>query len=97
MTSTIITEGQSLVDVALQELGNVEALFDLADANGLAITDLLTPGQVLAVPASTSAVPSLADYFRARQQRINTGAPVPKLILRRRDFNAIDFQLIDFG
>ncbi len=97
MSQMIVTEGQSLIDVAIQEYGSVEALFDLADANGLAITDLLTPGQVLAVPSSAAAVPSLVSYFRARAQRINTGAPVPPLILLRRDFNPFDFQTIDFG
>jgi hypothetical protein len=70
VSQTIISAGQSLVDVALQEYGSVEALFDLADANGVAITDVLTPGQVL---ASAAAVPSLVDYFRGRQQRINVG------------------------
>ena len=70
---TIITQGQSLVDVAVQELGSVAALFDLADANGLAITDLLTAGQSLTVPASANADTDLAGYFSSRSQRINTG------------------------
>jgi hypothetical protein len=71
--TTTITDGQSLLDVSLQELGSLAALFDLADANGLAITDALTPGQLVAVPASTGAQADLAALFRARRQRINTG------------------------
>ena len=73
MGKSTITEGQSLVDVSLQELGAVAGLFDLADAAGLGITDLLTPGQVLVVPASPATVPSIAGYFSQRRQRINTG------------------------
>jgi hypothetical protein len=96
MAQSKVSEGQSLLDVAIQEYGTVEALFDLADANGIAITDVIAPGRVLVVPSSAAAVPALADYFRARQRRINTGAPVPPLILLRRDFKASDFNLIDF-
>ena len=71
--TTIITEGQSLLDVAIQELGSVAALFDLADAAGLAITDVLTPGRVLEVPASAATRPELVSYFAGRAYRVNTG------------------------
>ena len=84
--TTTITEGQSLVDVAMQELGSVAGLFDLADAAGLAITDVLTPGQVLAVPASAAARPELVSYFAARAYRVNTGdtpAPAPATTAQR--------------
>ncbi len=70
--TTIITEGQSLMDVAIQELGTVAALFDLAAANGLAITDALLPGQVLSIPPSLVAQPELSGYFQSSGQRINT-------------------------
>jgi hypothetical protein len=60
------------MDVAIQELGCVDAVFDLANANGLAITDALAPGQVLVVPASTAARTDIAAYFASRGQRINT-------------------------
>ena len=72
MSSTIISDGQSLLDVAIQELGSVAAVFDLATTNGLAITDVLIPGQVLVVPVSVAAVPDMANYFASRSQRINT-------------------------
>ena len=80
---TIITAGQSLLDVAVQELGSLEALFDVADAAGLSITDALTPGQTLDVPASAGALPDVAGYFARRSQRINTGevpagGPLPR-------------------
>ena len=38
---------QCLVDIALQECGSVEAVFAIAERNGLAITDDLAVGQVL--------------------------------------------------
>lgn len=96
MSQTLITAGQSLLDVAIQELGTVAALFDLADAAGLAITDLLTPGQVLAVPASAAAQPSLVAYFQGRAQRINTGDDVAASPLDKHDFDFPDFDNPDF-
>lgn len=91
MSQTTITAGQSLVDVAIQELGSVEALFDLADAAGLAITDLPEPGAVLPVPASASAAPAIASYFAGRAQRLNTGAPPALAQLVALDFDQLDF------
>jgi len=73
MSQTVVTAGQSLLDVAVQELGTISALFDLADAAGLGITDQLEPGQMLDVPASANALPDVARYFAGRGQRINTG------------------------
>ena len=71
--STIISAGQSLADVCLQQLGTLDALFALADANGLSISDALAPGQVLQVPATVLSQPQVAAYFSGRAQRINTG------------------------
>ncbi len=72
MSTTTVTAGQSLVDVAIQELGSLDALFDLAAANGLAITGALSAGQVLEVPASALARVAVAGYFAGRVLRVNT-------------------------
>jgi hypothetical protein len=94
MSQTSISAGQSLVDVTVQEYGSVEALFDLADAAGVAITDQLTPGQVLEVPASAAAVPAVAGYFSNRQQRINVGdEPQPVLERRQLYFSDLFFNI----
>ena len=95
---TTITAGQSLLDVTLQELGGLDALFDLADANGLGVTDALAPGLVLAVPDSALGQPVVAAYFGGRGQRINTGGPVPvRVVLYRHDFHYPDFDRTDFN
>jgi hypothetical protein len=97
MLRTTASEGQSLVDVAIQELGTVAGLFDLADAQGLAITDALTPGQVLLVPYSTASQPDTVNYFKKRIQRINTGdTGVGIGQLARHDFDFPDFDNSDF-
>ena len=95
---SLITQGQSLADVAIQELGSVAGLFDLADANGLAITDTLTAGQLLTVPASANGRPEVAALFAARGARVNAGAdtipasrPLPIADLSAADFDSTDF------
>jgi hypothetical protein len=99
MNSTIVSDGQSLLDVALQELGDVAAAFDLADANELAITSALTPGQMLQVPASLLSRPEVAAYFTSHRQRINTGDTAPSFTppqSPRRDFSPLDYSSNDF-
>lgn len=97
MTKTAtITEGQSLLDVALQELGSVATLFDLADAAGLGITDMLSAGQVLEVPPSAAARPEIAGYYQARQYRVNTSAEAAPTKPRIYDYDRTDYSPLDY-
>jgi hypothetical protein len=57
-----ILNNQSLLDLAVQAAGSVEAVFDIALANACAIVDELTPGTVLAVPAVLNK--QVAEYYR---------------------------------
>ena len=43
----LIFPGQTLADMAIQQLGSVEAIFALANLNGLSISDEIMPGQTL--------------------------------------------------
>lgn len=45
-----VSANQALVDIAIQEGGTVEALFDAAIRNGIDITDDLLPGTLLRKP-----------------------------------------------
>lgn len=62
MTSFKTSERQSFFDVAIQKLGSCEAAFALALENGLSLTDELTPGTSLELPAKRNN--KVADYFR---------------------------------
>jgi LysM repeat protein len=102
MKTVVVSAGQSLVDVCLQELGTVAALFDLADANGLAITDPLQPGQQLTVPASLLSAPAVVAYYAGQQLRVNvpdplrSAAPAPPVPpTPPHDFLASDFLRTD--
>jgi hypothetical protein len=45
-----IQSGQTLVDIALQELGDATRVFEIADLNGIGITADLVAGSTLLVP-----------------------------------------------
>jgi len=45
-----VLPGQTLFDIAIQELGSAEGAFELSILNGLNITDELVPGQELILP-----------------------------------------------
>jgi hypothetical protein len=58
-----VLNGQSLFDIAIQAAGSVEAVFDIALAGGIRITDELPAGTVLVIPAVVSG--QVADYYAA--------------------------------
>lgn len=45
-----VLKGQSVIDIAIQELGSVEGVYTLATQNGISITDELVPGQEIQLP-----------------------------------------------
>jgi len=45
-----VKNGQTLIDICVQELGDSEQLLVVAQLNGLGVTDLLTSGQIIEVP-----------------------------------------------
>lgn len=49
-----VKERQTLLDIALMTAGTVAAAIEIAEANGLSLTDELSDGQVLEVPEPTS-------------------------------------------
>jgi|GEM_PF-5834416 len=90
---TLTSAGQSLLDLALQAGGSLEALFAIQDAynaqftaeqfpdatvpHRLALTDLPPAGVAFEPPAPVNT--DLADYFAARHYRLSTGdaGPLP--------------------
>jgi hypothetical protein len=84
-----VSEGQSLLDVALWLLGGTEGLFALADANGLAITDDLVAGQVLVVPDGFTVSADQVSYYQEKQLVVNTANVV-------RPVAPVQGELVDF-
>lgn len=73
-----VTDGQCLMDIAIQEYGSVEALFDLAKDNGLEVDDDITAGQVLQIRDTLpdTADPDIVEYFTKMGFKVNSGAMV---------------------
>lgn len=63
MQSVTVRDGQTLFDIAIQQLGSVDRVFDLAQLNGLGINDNLVSGQVLLLPDVAFENATTVDYF----------------------------------
>jgi hypothetical protein len=70
----VASEGQSLLDLAIQETGSLEGLFKISENNGLGVSQSLAAGQVVIVPEAIIGSIDLVQYFSDRKVRINTGS-----------------------
>ena len=50
MNKVTVSYGQTWIDIAMQELGDVERVLELVLLNGRSLTDELKAGEVLSVP-----------------------------------------------
>lgn len=50
MNKAVVQQGQSILDVALQQCGNIEAIFEMAALNSISVTDDLPAGNSLVMP-----------------------------------------------
>ena len=72
MRTIIAIPNQSLPDIAIQELGSIEAVFDIAVANNISVTQNLLPGQEITIPESIYARQDVANYFKGKNQKVVT-------------------------
>lgn len=80
MRKETVTEGQNLVDLAIQHYGSVECVFDLIDDNPDTVLNLdyeAAPGDVLNIDESKIVKPDVVKYYRDRNIRLNNGQEVP--------------------
>jgi hypothetical protein len=86
-----VLNGQSLFDIAIQAAGSVEAVFDIALANGIGITDELQPGTVLVIPAVLNR--QVADYYSSRGIRPATVLSADDATLLR---DGVEFWMLEY-
>ncbi len=65
-TTITILHNQSLLDIAIQHTGRVENAFALAVANGISVTDDLTPGKDLVIPDTVQMDSDIVNYYSAK-------------------------------
>lgn len=54
MSEVIIKAGQSIWDVGVEQQGNVDGVFDIADANDVSVSDALAAGDALDLIVDTN-------------------------------------------
>ena len=59
-----VTSRQSVLDIALQHCGSLEAAYDIAAGNDISLTDDLATGQTLSVPEATDA--TMAQHYSVK-------------------------------
>lgn len=62
----IVLHNQSLLDIAIQHTGNVLNAFLIAQANGLAVSDELSTGQILIIPETVQKDTDILNYYTSR-------------------------------
>lgn len=63
----IVLHNQSLLDVAIQHTGSVDNAFAIAKENGLAVSDVLTPGTELIIPNPIENDSAVLNYYSAKE------------------------------
>lgn len=63
MQTITVKEGQTLLDIAMQYLGNSERVYDIANLNEIEITTDLVVGQELWIPDTEITDESIAEVF----------------------------------
>lgn len=79
-----VLEGQSFLDIAIQEAGDISGLFSLARENNLSISDPLRAGQILKF-TEAAADKQVRDYYRAH--KINPATEIIKMVDKQRTFS----------
>lgn len=69
MKSIKVAKGQTLLDVAIQEYGNVEDIVLIAADNDLLLTDRLTEGQALSIRTDYTSSPAKQKYLQTNGVR----------------------------
>lgn len=58
-----VRHNQTLIDIAVQEYGTPTAVVDLAVANGIGITDTLTPASSVTLPTGVAKDNDILAYY----------------------------------
>lgn len=74
MEKIIITEGQTLIDLAVRIYGSAESVFDLAFQNGLSVSDTLKAGTQISYDPKMISNKTMVDYMRKNTLEPATGS-----------------------
>lgn len=63
MKAVKILDGQTIIDIAAQELGDLERSYEIAQMNGMNLTDELTAGEMINVPDADISKRNIISLF----------------------------------
>lgn len=100
----VVLDCQSLLDMAVQELGDISGVFELAEKAGLSLTEELNAGMELEVPAF-DADKQVAAYYASKRIRPATAITIDstsgpgggELLLEGIEFWGIEYDFIVSG
>ncbi len=67
MKTVEVLEGQTLIDLAMQELGDASRLFELSELNAMLPSDDLVAGQIIQVPEPTEEKREIVKALKSRK------------------------------
>jgi hypothetical protein len=75
MEQIVVYEGQNLVDIAIQEYGSLEGVWQLVmdNPNIRGIDYQLKAGEILQIDETKKIREDITDYFEKRNIKLNTG------------------------
>lgn len=76
-TEDLIQEGQNIFDIAIQEFGGLEFIFNLLDDNNFTINTYLNASQILNISNSDLGNQDIKDYVKRNNYKINNGITYP--------------------
>lgn len=100
----VVLDCQSLLDIAVQELGDISGIFELAEKTGLSLTEELEAGQEIELPAFVTDK-QVAAYYESKQIRPATAITIDstsgsgggELLLEGIEFWGIEYDFIVSG
>lgn len=100
----VVLDCQSLLDIAVQELGDISGVFELAEKAGLSLTEELETGLEMELPA-VAADKQVAAYYASRWIRPATAITIDstsgpgggELLLEGIEFWGIEYDFIVSG
>lgn len=78
MADITVNSGQNIIDIALQYAGQAESIFEIAQENGLSLSEVLNDKQVLSQP--TAVKTKITNYYTEKAYFVNTGVETDAVI-----------------
>lgn len=84
MSTIIILHNQSILDISIQYTGSFNNAFQIAVANGKAVSDMLVSGATLDIPDDLEINNDVLNYYKAKSVKPSTSVTDLEALTERR-------------